>query len=190
MGKCLFIGVAAVLLTSALAGQERRIDLRITPESSAFDHAADEYRDTWNREGQRIIAVMERATGLRFETGPIPVVVFEGTSSSGFRSEPMRLRASYPQDTKQATLVHELAHRLIGELIPDDFEDHPVIFLFVYDVWQELWGKAFADEQVAVESRRRGAFDYATGWRNALKLAAAERAAQFKQFLREHPSRP
>jgi hypothetical protein len=101
----------------------------------------------------------------------------------------MRLRASYPPATKRATLVHELAHRLISELVPQDFEDHPIIFLFVYDVWIELWGKPFADEQVAVESRRRGIYDYEAAWKNALKLTAKERAARFKQFLIDHPPR-
>ena len=130
---------------------------------------------------------MERATGLRFEPGPIPVVVYEGPSSSGFRDLPMQLRASYPRATKQATLVHELAHRLISELVPKSFETHPIIFLFVYDVWVELWGQPFADEQVVVESGRRGLYDYETAWKDALELTPEERAARFEQFLAEHP---
>ncbi|MGH7576755.1 MAG: hypothetical protein ACREM1_16730 [Longimicrobiales bacterium] len=99
----------------------------------------------------------------------------------------MRMRASYPEATKRATLVHELAHRLISELVPKDFDDHPVIFLFIYDVWVELWGKPFADEQIVVESRRRGIYDYETAWRNTLELTAQERAARFEQFLMDHP---
>jgi hypothetical protein len=99
----------------------------------------------------------------------------------------MQLRASYPRATKQATLVHELAHRLISELVPKSFETHPVIFLFVYDVWVELWGQPFADEQVVVESGRRGLYDYETAWKDALALTPEERAARFEQFLEEHP---
>jgi hypothetical protein len=132
---------------------------------------------------------MERVTGLRFEPGPISVVVYEGPSNSGFRTRPMKLRASYSRATKQATLVHELGHRLISELVPASFEDHPIIFLFVYDVWVELWGKPFADDQVAIESRRRGLYDYETAWNNVLKLSPQERAGRFKKFLAENPPR-
>jgi len=184
-----FIAAAMLLATPVLAGQDRQLQLRITTESPAFDGAVREYRAIWDNEGHRIVEAMERATGLRFEAGPIPIVVYEGPSFSGFRARPMQLRASYPEATKRATLVHELAHRLIGELGPRDFEDHSIIFLFVYDVWVELWGKSFADEQVAVESRRRGLFDYETAWNSALKLTAEGRSARFQQFLREHPPR-
>ena len=88
------------------------------------------------------------------ETGPIKAIVFEGISNSGYKWKPMRMRASYPPDTKRATLVHELAHRLIADLSSWNLEEHPIIFLFVYDVWVKLWGQEFADEQVAVESER------------------------------------
>jgi hypothetical protein len=95
------------------------------------------------------------------------------------------MRASYPSDTKRATLVHELAHRLISGLVSKNFDDHPVIFLFVYDVWVELWGREFADEQILVESRRTGRYDYAGAWREALALGAEGRAERWSQFLAE-----
>ena len=79
------------------------------------------------------------------EPGPIKAIVFEGISNSGYKWKPMRMRASYPPDTKRATLVHELAHRLIADLSSWDLEEHPIIFLFVYDVWVKLWGQEFAD---------------------------------------------
>jgi hypothetical protein len=173
--------------SSLLSGQDRIVKLAISAEDSSFKNAVQEYRAIWDKEGARIVGSMESATGLRFEEGPIPVVVYEGPSNSGFRDRPMRLRASYPEATKRGTLVHELAHRLISELVPKEFEDHPIIFLFVYDVWVELWGKTFADEQVAIESQRRGLYDYETAWKNTQKLTHQERAARFKQFLADHP---
>jgi hypothetical protein len=33
-------------------------------------------------------------------------------------------------------------------------DHHSIIFLFVYDVWVELWGQSFADEQVTIERAR------------------------------------
>jgi hypothetical protein len=182
------VGVIVVtLLVSSASIQPRNLELGVTGEISAFEGAVREYQDIWRLEGQRIVDAMERTTGLRFEASPIGVVVYEGLSNSGFRERPMRLRASYSTATERATLVHELAHRLIGELVPASFEDHPIIFLFVYDVWAELWGNPFADEQVGIESKRRGIYDYETAWRNTLEMTATERAARFKQFLIDHP---
>ena len=178
-----------LVLSSLSFGQGRVLELDLSAESSRFDAAVREYRTLWDAEGRRIVEAMQRATSLQVEAGPIRVVVFEGPSSSGFRDIPMKLRASYSEATKRATLVHELGHRLISEHIPRSFDGHPVIFLFVYDVWVELWGKTFADEQVVIESGRRGIYDYETAWKNTLKLTPQERAARFKQFLIDHPRR-
>jgi hypothetical protein len=54
-------------------------------------------------------------------------------------------------------LVHELGHRLMGDLVPSNVDHHSIIFLFVYDVWT-----------------------------HALAFSATEWARRFKQFLREH----
>jgi hypothetical protein len=90
---------------------------------------------------------------------------------------------------ERATLVHELAHRLISPITPRRFDDHPIIFLFVYDVWVQLWGKEFADAQVAVESQRTGRYDYAGAWRDALALGADGRKQRWSQFLAERTRR-
>ncbi len=185
----LIVASICFLHTGVVYAQDGLLRLSIRAESPKFEEAIREYQAIWESEGPRIVKAMERITSLHFEPGPISVVIYEGPSNSGFRDRPMYLRASYPLATKRATLVHELAHRLISELVPQDFEEHPIIFLFVYDVWVELWGKPFADEQVAVESRRRGLYDYETAWKNTLKLTAEERAARFKQFLIDYPPR-
>jgi hypothetical protein len=95
---------------------------------------------------------------------------------------PMQLRASYPANTKKATLVHELGHRLITDLV-GDVEQHPTLFLFLYDTWVDLWGKEFADAEVIVESGRRGLYDYEGAWKVALGMTRQERAAEFKELL-------
>ena len=46
----------------------------------------------------------------------------------------MRLRASYLTNTKKATLIHELRHRVQGRFRYGD-EDHLYLFLYLYDVW-------------------------------------------------------
>lgn len=177
----------SVLLLSATLGRTQApadsLNVNFTASAETFRSATEEYRDIWAKEGTRIVAAMERATGLRFEHGPIEVSVYEGTSYSGERGgRPMLLRASYPTETKRATLVHELAHRLAAD-VPFKGDHHELIFLFVYDVWIELWGQRFADEQVRVEALRKGIVDYESTWKKILALPAAERARRLQELL-------
>jgi hypothetical protein len=160
-------------------------------ESDSYTTAAHEYTAIWQREGSRIVATMEQVSGIRFDSPPyadtaITAIVFEGVSQSGYRDRPIRLRASYPEPTKRATLVHELGHRLqVG--IARGHDEHEVLFLWLYDVWVALWGQQFADEQVLVEKARRG--PYPRAWDAALALSATERAAKFRR-LREQNASP
>ena len=181
--------VFVAILSSRLVAQERTVPLQInfTASAESFDATTQEYRDIWAAEGPRIVATMERATGLRFEPGPIRAVIYEGPSFSGFGERPMQLRASYSPATKRATLVHELGHRLMGDLVPANVDHHSIIFLFVYDVWVALWGQSFADEQVTIERARTGSLaNYNKLWTEALAISAPERARRFKQFVQEH----
>jgi hypothetical protein len=183
--------IAALLL--GLAGHAyaqapaRPPAVNFTASADQFRGATDEYREIWAKEGARIVAAMERATGLRFEPGPIDVSIYEGVSFAGGRGgRPMLLRASYPEPTKRATLVHELAHRLAAG-VPFEGDHHELIFLFLYDVWVDLWGQSFADEQVKIESLRKGLVDYDSIWRKTLALDATERARRFEEIVRRRP---
>jgi hypothetical protein len=191
-----WIALSAMILvaTSCVRGHPREpariersaspVRVAFTPQADSFAIATRAYTEIWNREGARIIALMERATGIRFDDPPyadtaIGAVVFEAASFSGYRDKPMHLRASYTEATKRATLVHELGHRLqIGVAGSED--EHEVLFLWLYDVWVGLWGKQFADEQVLVERARRG--PYPRAWDAALALSSAERAAKFARL--------
>ena len=151
-------------------------------QADSFADAEKEYTAIWQREGSRIVAVMEQVSGIRFDSPPyadtaITAIVFEGVSQSGYRDRPMRLRASYPEPTKRATLVHELGHRLQVGVAGAEGE-HEVLFLWLYDVWVTLWGQQLADEQVLVEARRG---PYPCAWDAALALSATERAAKFRR---------
>jgi hypothetical protein len=55
---------------------------------------------------------------------------------------------------------------------------------FLYDVWTSLWGKEFADRQVAIESDRRGLYDYETAWKWALSLDKDQRASRFAAIVK------
>ena len=51
-----------------------------------------------------------------------------------------------------------------------------------------LYGKDFADQNVAVESRRKGLYDYESAWKWALTMSAEERAVRFKTLRAAAPS--
>lgn len=178
----------------ALQGQVAASPVRVAfaPESASFAAAAKEYTAIWARDGARIVAAMERIAGIRFDAPPyadtaIGAVIIEGVSHSGYRDRPMRLRASYPEATKRATLVHELGHRLqVGVAGAED--EHEVLFLWLYDTWVLLWGKEFADEQVLVERARRG--PYPRAWDAVLALSESERAARFAALRDRKEQKP
>lgn len=172
------LAVATTLLASSSA---IALEIVFEPADASFAKAAQEYEELWAKEGARIVEVMERLSGLEFESGPIMATVIERPSFSGYKDKPMRLRASYPPNTKRAALTHEIGHRLLSDIANKDFEDHPVLFLFLYDAWVELWGKEFADAEVIVESNRRGIYDYERAWQAALSLDPVERAATYQE---------
>jgi hypothetical protein len=172
------------MLAAVAFAEQPKVSLRFEPESEKFIEATKEYEAIWASDGARIVQTMEKKSGLKFEESEVQVIVFEGISSSGFRSIPMRMRASYPIDTKKATLIHELGHRLEGRFFKKDEDDHHLLFLYLYDVWVELYGKEFADAQVKIESDRRGHFDYEGTWKQALALSPEERQKKWQDFLK------
>ena len=161
------------------------------PESAteAFIRASAEYDAIWKAEGTRTIEAMERVTGITFEERHIKAIVYEGVSFSGGGERPMRLRASYPPDVKKGTLVHELLHRMLSRVKPtSEIDEHRKLFLVLYDIWVVRYGKDFADQNVAVESRRKGLYDYESAWKWALTMSAEERAAKFRALRAAAPS--
>ena len=152
--------------------------------TEAFINAAAEYDALWKAEGERMLDAMERISGITFAERDIKAVVFEGPSSSGYGDKPMQLRASYPADVKKATLIHELLHRMLGRVkTTREIDEHRKLFLVLYDIWIALYGKEFADQNVVVESKRKGLYDYESAWKWALAMGPEERAAQFKALI-------
>jgi hypothetical protein len=181
MKRILFL---MLLLTTTVFSADQSVSLIFEPESEQFAQATKDYQAIWASDGIRIIQAMEKHSGLKFEESEVRVIVFEGMSNSGFGPRPMKMRASYPPDTKKATLIHELGHRLHGRYFKKDEEDHLYLFLYLYDVWVDLYGKEFADEQVKIESERRGHFDYEGVWKQALSMTAEERKQKWQEFLK------
>jgi hypothetical protein len=181
------LAILIVSLTSLAVLQESALKLNFSPESEKYAEATAEYQAIWKSEGKKIVEAMESVSGLKFTDKDVQVVVYEGVSWSGHREQPMKLRASYPADVKKATLIHELGHRLINDIrIPKskELDEHKVLFLILYDIWEQLYGKEFADKSVEVEKKRKGIYDYESAWKWALSLSKDQRATQFKE-LRE-----
>jgi hypothetical protein len=162
------------------------LTLRFIPifEDREFVDAVKEYETIWEKEGVKIIDMLKKITNLDFVDTRIAIVVYENMSMSGRGvSYIMKLRASYDYDTKLATLVHELSHRLLFVLKNKPLEDqHPTINFFLYDVWVELYGKDFADRMVDIEKER--ADIYKTSWEGALALGKDERKDKFAEYVK------
>ncbi len=155
------------------------------PESAEFTKASKEYDNIWLEQGADIILAIENATGLDFKETATNATVFEGIS----QSHPLKLRASYDADTKKASLIHELLHRISSDYmlkLPVATDDlslglHKQIDLVLYDIWCTLYGKQFADQQVKIESQRSKLYEEAWGW--ALQFSAQELSKMFSELL-------
>lgn len=175
--------IAAPLLAASLAAAAPPVSF--TPVSAEHAAAADEYRRLWQAEGPRIVAAMEAATGLTFPASAVDAIVSEGRPMASFDGRTIRLRAGYSPAYKKATLVHELGHRLAFTLPRrDGLDDHRLLYLFLYDVWTDLYGPAFADRMASIE--RRIGPDYEEAWAWALAMTRTERQARLRA-LRGQP---
>jgi hypothetical protein len=56
------------------------------------------------------------------------------------------------------------------------------LFLVLYDIWEKLYGKEFADKMVDVEEQRKGIYDYEAAWKWALAMTKEERATKFRNL--------
>ena len=190
MFALVLVGAQAPRETVGLAGNvPPRVKIAFEAMEPGFEAAAAEYRALWAAEGARIIAALEKRSGLKWNEREIRAQIYEGTSFSGFGTRPMRLRASYPADTKKGTLIHEIGHRLQGHLFKQNEEDHPFLFLYLYDVWRDLYGEAFADAQVKIESGRKGLYDYERAWKQVLELTEDERITTWRNFVASRTAR-
>lgn len=172
------------MIVLAVAPAASAITLLFVPEADAHAAAAEEYRTVWRADGERIVEALDRLTGASLGDEAIDVIVFEGVSESGLVGRPMKLRASYSFDTKRATLVHELVHRYLSarrfdpRCVPDE---HDLVSPIVAEAWTRLWGRAFAEQQAAVERARSRR--YREAWEGVLELAPQARRARIDALL-------
>lgn len=159
--------------------------MSFVPQAPRFAAAADEYRAIWEADGPRIATALEAATGLRFRDVRVEAIVNDSPPMTAYDGRSMRLRAVYSPDYKKATLVHELGH-LLSFALPrtGGLDDHRLLYLFLYDAWTDLYGRAFADRMVAIERRIPGGYDYDAAWSWALAMTREERQARLAALRR------
>jgi hypothetical protein len=175
------IGRSLVLLLSCVLLCAAAPPVSFVPAAPRFAAASDEYRRIWDEEGARIVAVMERVSGLTFPDSPIEVIVAQEPPMTAYDGRSIRLRASYSPTYKRATLVHEMGHRLALTLPRTaGLDDHRLLYLFLYDVWTDLYGRNFADRMVGIERRIPGPYDYDAAWTWALSMTRRERQARLR----------
>jgi hypothetical protein len=174
---------AVVTLSVALALAAGQPHVSFEAMTPRFDQAAEDYRRLWASEGPRIIAAIESATGLPYPQAPLTALVREGPSMMALDGSSMRLRAGHDEEHKKAVLVHELGHRLALRLPRSArLDDHRLLYLFLYDVWSDLYGPQFADRMVEAERRSKSHYDYNSAWTWALSMTRNERQALLKSI--------
>jgi hypothetical protein len=158
--------------------------VEFVPVQPRFSAAADEYRGLWDAEGGRIAAALESAAGVQFPATSVEIIVSDGPPMTGYDGRTMRLRAGYSPTYKRATLVHEMGHLLtLGLPRTAELDDHRLLYLFLYDVWTDLYGQDFADRMVKIERRITGIYDYDAAWTWALAMTREQRQARLRAVL-------
>jgi len=159
--------------------------LTFTPLETRFAGTADYYRQQWRTEGARIVAALERESGLTFPDRPLEILLRDGRPMTGFGCSLMRLRGNAIGRHAMGTFVHELGHCLAAALpLTAEVDDHRLLYLFLYDAWTVLYGRGFADDMVRMERQIPLAYDYSAAWDWALAMTYAQRQARLRA-LRE-----
>lgn len=155
------------------------LDVRFHPESDrpGLIEAANEYEAIWAADGERIVEALTDTLKMSYDGRFFNALVHDAPTEAF----PLRFAASLARPLKQATIPHELAHRLLAEHGLDgpvgrersDFASHVQLCLFLSDVWRRVWGDDFAEEAIRLESELRPMFRRA--WQFQDTLAPRER---------------
>jgi hypothetical protein len=179
--------MGGVVLVAALLGASaaRAFEMEFAALSPADQWDTRTYRAIWDEFGDRIVTAFETVTCMPFVEPRVAAVVANDVSHSGGPEHPMQLRATYARAVKQATLVHELGHRHLWQLVErlDGVDGHQTLYLVLDRIWAQVWGEDFAARQIATESAWLASYDYGEAWRWAQSLSRAERALLWNELL-------
>lgn len=161
-------------------------------DNKNFEEAAKEYAQVWAEEGDKIVAAIEKISGLKFKEKIINAVIHEYTSNSN----PLYFQAGISAKHKKGTITHELCHRItVGNHVEAQadywhpnytLEVHKLTDLILYDVLVELYGEEFAKGMVGHEISLwdgEGISPYEIAWNWALTMTKEERHKEFQKYL-------
>jgi hypothetical protein len=161
------------------------LSITFYPESDLRDYSegVKEYENIWREDGEKIVKAWKRVTGLTFDETHINALIFEGIS----HSHPLSLRFDREFERKKSILVHELGHRLLYKKVKGgreatSLELHKLLFLVLYEVFTDLYGKDFADSAVEWDSNLPRP-QYKEAWEWALNFSVEERKRKFQEIL-------
>lgn len=153
----------------------------------------NEYAIIWDHEGNHIIETFEKITKLLFNEKKVKVEIGKGdeqgeNSAGKSVKDPMILR--YDSRSKIGTLLHELAHRLIMEhtvfaKCREKFkldDEHRLIDLFLFEVFESLYGKEAALLRIEYEKTFKDP-KFLESWEWALKLTQIQRSSLLKKII-------
>jgi hypothetical protein len=177
------IAALLVLASGPPSLRAQGVTLTFAADSAPYAPSAEWYQLQWNADGARIIRAMETASGLRFQPLDIRVIVYLGVSYTGTDSLPMHLNVRYPLGM---TLVHELGHRLNGQIRsrPPEIDEHRLLYLWLYDAWVALYGRRFADAALQAEKgwAAQGLTFIVAAWDWALSMTQEQRANLLREL--------
>lgn len=185
MGRFLSLSLLATVFVAGAAPASAGIEVEFIPSTPAHANAARAYEAIWREFGERIVAALEARTCLPFAESRVAAIIEDASSHSGGPQHPMRLRATYPQDIKRSTLVHELGHRHLWQLVErlEDIDGHRTLYLVLDRVWADVWGDDFALQRIDSESNWKAEYDYAAAWEWVRSLVPGERSSLWNRLL-------
>jgi len=168
------------------------LKINFLPDSDLedFSDALKEYEAIWKVDSIKIVSALEEITKYDFKETFVNAIV-SGNKES--RSHPLSLYAKLQFEVKKMTLIHELGHRILlpprrlqfmdKKQYPTSLENHKVLFLVLYDVYENIYGKEFADSAVKRDSEQLQGL-YKEAWDFALSFKTKEeRQAKFKEMM-------
>ncbi|OGH11394.1 MAG: hypothetical protein A3B38_01030 [Candidatus Levybacteria bacterium RIFCSPLOWO2_01_FULL_36_13] len=164
------------------------------PDSDAqgLAEAVEEYKKLWEKEGNKIVAEIEKISGLKFTRKFLSAIIWLEEYGWSF---PLSFSYSTPPEQREMEITHELCHRLViqNKIETKTFtveETHKQIFLILYDIFLNLWGEKKTKNRIEYEiglwakTGKKGQSPYKRAWDWALSMTKEQRAEEFKKYLK------
>ncbi|MDQ2932998.1 MAG: hypothetical protein M3Q80_01300 [bacterium] len=157
------------------------MEITFLPYSDIKDYsqAIKEYEEIWNTWGTKIIQAWEKELGFTFEEKKMVALIWSGIS----HCPPLCLRDDYEFERRKSVITHEIGHLLLNRKMKkvSSLEVHKTMYLVLYDIFCNLYGKEYADSTVLLDNEWSPM--YKEAWEYALSFKTREeRKAEFEKI--------